>query len=604
MSQKLTTSLLLILMMFSFSLSYSRDNRGKEVKATTLDGSEIGTPNNNAITTNSKTTFDNQPLTTTAYPVAYHPFGLSSFYDLQSNGSTDEIWQNPLAPDNVHAAVMVLPVFGGTRFVNYLLSADRGTTWSLLGNVAESQSGFPSINGFPDVGKAIVTMHTTAGGAAAARSQVFVDQGAGFGVFDRLDPGMNALNSDIWGRIITTGLSTNPVKFVLTASVNGAAIASTNTGSSLTPPGTFSGWVDYNANTAEQYCLGLGQDGRIGNAYVVADAVDQGSVAFRESVDNGLTWSAPTTVFNASIDADSLGAFRGISMIYLGNTPCVTYELDMITAAGFFPTLPSKIMFWSPAINAGAPKEVAGPNNVTFYPNNGPNAGVYTPLCRPVIGKTNTGSQNLFLAFNGTTNQNAADSNTYYATYFLTSYNGGNTWTNSTGTSVPERITPTTPLTDFRYVSMSHTSSPKSTLPGSPWLVQMTVQTHGYAGAFAPSMPPGPSDFVGMTVEVPFGSSVNEISGIVPDSYSLKQNFPNPFNPSTSIRFDIQRSANVTLKVYNSNGQEVETLINNELVTPGTKEVVFNANSLSSGIYFYTLSAGDFKETKKMMLIK
>ncbi|HAY33339.1 MAG TPA: peptidase S8, partial [Bacteroidetes bacterium] len=51
-------------------------------------------------------------------------------------------------------------------------------------------------------------------------------------------------------------------------------------------------------------------------------------------------------------------------------------------------------------------------------------------------------------------------------------------------------------------------------------------------------------------------------------------------------------------------GQEVATLVNNEVVTPGTKEVTFTGNDLSSGIYFYTLFAGDFKETKKMMLIK
>jgi len=601
MSQKFTTSLLLIIMMFSFSLSYSKDKG--PIKATTLDGSEIGTHNNNAITTQSNLRFDNQPLTTSAYTVAIRPFGIASFYDLQSNGGTDEIWQNPLSPDNVHAAVMVLPTFGGTRFVNYLLSTDRGTTWSLLGNVVESQSGFPSISGFNNDGRAIIALHTNAGGAPSARTQVFVDQGAGFGVFDRLDPGLNGTNSDIWPRIVTTGLSTNPTKFVIAASVNGAAIASTNTGTSLTPPGAFSGWVDYNANTAEQYALALGQDGRIGNAYVVADEVDQGSVAFRESVNNGLTWGAPTIIFNADIAADSLGGFRGIDVVYLGNTPCVTYELDMLTPDGFFPTLPSKIMFWSPAINAGTPKVVADTNNVTFYPNNGPNGGVYTPLTRPVIGKTSEGNQMLFLAFNGTTNQMASDSNRYYATYFIVSYNGGNTWMNSTGTSVPERITPTTPLRDFRYVSLSTTSSAKSSTPGAPWLVQLVAEYHSYAGAFAPSQPPGPSDFMGMTVEVPI-TSVNEISSTVPNSYSLKQNFPNPFNPTTSIRFDIQKSANVTLKVYNSKGQEVATLVNNELVTPGTKEVVFNANTLSSGIYFYTLSAGDFKETKKMMLIK
>ncbi|MEO6696040.1 MAG: T9SS type A sorting domain-containing protein, partial [Ignavibacteria bacterium] len=74
--------------------------------------------------------------------------------------------------------------------------------------------------------------------------------------------------------------------------------------------------------------------------------------------------------------------------------------------------------------------------------------------------------------------------------------------------------------------------------------------------------------------------------------------------PSTSIRFDIRNSDRVTLKVYNTTGQEVASLINNEIVSAGTKEVTFEGSNLNSGIYFYTLTVGDFKETKKMMLIK
>ena len=58
------------------------------------------------------------------------------------------------------------------------------------------------------------------------------------------------------------------------------------------------------------------------------------------------------------------------------------------------------------------------------------------------------------------------------------------------------------------------------------------------------------------------------------------------------------------LKVYSLNGQEVATLINNQLVGTGVQEVSFNASNLSSGLYFYTITAGNYKETKKMMLIK
>lgn len=131
----------------------------------------------------------------------------------------------------------------------------------------------------------------------------------------------------------------------------------------------------------------------------------------------------------------------------------------------------------------------------------------------------------------------------------------------------------------------------------------MFVQSDSLAGTHVNGAPIGNGTGVGITTDVLL-TGINTVSSVVPGDFSLYQNFLNPFNPTTSIRFDIKKSANVTLKVYNSQGQEVATLINNEVVSAGTQEVTFGANNLSSGIYFYTLSAGDFRETKKMMLIK
>jgi hypothetical protein len=86
-------------------------------------------------------------------------------------------------------------------------------------------------------------------------------------------------------------------------------------------------------------------------------------------------------------------------------------------------------------------------------------------------------------------------------------------------------------------------------------------------------------------------------------TFELNQNYPNPFNPATMIKFSIPEASFVTLKVYNVLGQEVATLVNEEM-TSGTYEVDFNAMDLTSGIYFYTINAGDFAATKKMMLLK
>lgn len=97
--------------------------------------------------------------------------------------------------------------------------------------------------------------------------------------------------------------------------------------------------------------------------------------------------------------------------------------------------------------------------------------------------------------------------------------------------------------------------------------------------------------------------SINNISSNVPDRYSLSQNYPNPFNPSSKIQFDITKADFVSLKVYNTLGQEVSKLVNENL-SPGTYEVTFDGAGLNSGIYFYTLRIGEFTETKKMVLVK
>ncbi|MCP5061364.1 MAG: T9SS type A sorting domain-containing protein, partial [Ignavibacteriae bacterium] len=90
---------------------------------------------------------------------------------------------------------------------------------------------------------------------------------------------------------------------------------------------------------------------------------------------------------------------------------------------------------------------------------------------------------------------------------------------------------------------------------------------------------------------------------LVANTFSLDQNYPNPFNPTTQIKFSIPASNVVTLKIYSLLGEEVRTLINEEM-NSGTYEFNFNASNLASGLYFYTLTSGDFVSTKKMMLLK
>jgi hypothetical protein len=89
----------------------------------------------------------------------------------------------------------------------------------------------------------------------------------------------------------------------------------------------------------------------------------------------------------------------------------------------------------------------------------------------------------------------------------------------------------------------------------------------------------------------------------IPENYSLSQNYPNPFNPTTTISFKLAKSTFVSLKVYNILGNEVLTLVNQ--VMPGGKhEINFDAVGVPSGVYLYTITAGDFVDTRKMILMK
>jgi hypothetical protein len=92
-------------------------------------------------------------------------------------------------------------------------------------------------------------------------------------------------------------------------------------------------------------------------------------------------------------------------------------------------------------------------------------------------------------------------------------------------------------------------------------------------------------------------------NNITPTEFMLSQNYPNPFNPSTTIQYSIPKVSNVVVKVYDVLGNEVATLVD-EYKEAGRYEVNFDASKLSSGIYFYKLQAGNFVETKKMILMK
>jgi hypothetical protein len=159
------------------------------------------------------------------------------------------------------------------------------------------------------------------------------------------------------------------------------------------------------------------------------------------------------------------------------------------------------------------------------------------------------------------------------------------------------------------------------TLPGDPNAVVETydVDVTGLEGGAALLLASGflsPADnnngpAFGVLIVLPDGTaflaptstSIDDERAMTPSSFELKGNYPNPFNPSTVIRYNVPNTADVTLAVYDMLGRQVALLVNG-VQTAGSYDVTFNANNLSSGVYLYRLQSGDFVQTQKMMLVK
>jgi hypothetical protein len=127
-------------------------------------------------------------------------------------------------------------------------------------------------------------------------------------------------------------------------------------------------------------------------------------------------------------------------------------------------------------------------------------------------------------------------------------------------------------------------------------------------GAISPA--PG-DEFVLRTVKPLTSSDVYEFTGtmssvqpaVAPLAFSLEQNYPNPFNPVTTIRFGLAMTVNVNLTIYDILGRRVDVLVN-ERMGAGYHQVTFDGTHLASGVYFYRIQAGDFVQTRRLLLLK
>ena len=327
------------------------------------------------------------------------------------------------------------------------------------------------------------------------------------------------------------------------------------------------------------------------------------------STNGGTTWSAGTEIApnNSVVGGDVISSWFGGDMTFKPNSTFKAFAWNTLGAGSVGTDQGSKVIYYSPTINGGQPVIVmdwhkywlTADTNIYNANRNFVQVGM-TNFSHATLAYSDDGTK-LYCAFSAiqidTSDYGAGATNYMFNNIMICrSTDDGLNWG-------PAYFVTNTPRRDETYPSLAK----KGNVGDFFHIVYNEAGSPG-SYTFTDNAPPDTTYTVYKKLNfttlqlVPVG--INNISSEVPASYALMQNYPNPFNPTTTIRFNIPKTSAVTIKVYNITGQLVATLANNEMATVGTKEVKFSGENLSSGIYFYTLQAGSFTDTKKMMLIK
>ncbi len=540
--------------------------------------------------------------------------GCSTIYDYVSNATPRNVVQDPNNSNRIHSVFMSSPLgdpypnFPG-RLLKYYYSSNKGTNWSFVSSIGP-RAGFPEITLDPS-GRELIAGNIGSVGTESVRW--YYDAAPGLGSFTEIFPTLN--QRFLFPRTVFTNSLTNLNKFISVISSFDLDSTFWFSCTSLSPtPGTFTPLNFLNAKPEECYAIARGDDGRIGIVYItnnLLSPVDIGDVYFVETTNQGNTFSSPLKIFDANISpsGDSLGAFRGISMVYRENTPYVAFETVKQTTNGYyFPGAPAKIRLWSSSLPGVDPYKsivIVDTSNLPFKPyiSKGLNNDLFASVCRPTIGISSCGGfyDYLFVSFMAPSARigGSYDSVSFMDVYMVYSnYNIGSLW------HYPVKINPTDTnnYKDWTYPSIS----PKNDCNPPRNYFNLVLLSDSIPGSYINHNSNGQSLAKYYFVRGEFFIiSIKPISNAIPKSYRLYQNYPNPFNPLTKIRFDLPKTSNTKIKIYDILGKEIATLVNEKL-SPGTYEIPFSISNvqLPSGLYFYKFSSDEFSDTKKLIILK
>ncbi len=523
------------------------------------------------------------------------PTMISGFYDYKTNGETNHYIQIDPEDTLLYNAIDVIadsldPTGTTSRRTYYSASTNGGITWNFFGQVPEIRSGYPVLK--LKNSKAIIANHSTATGVLNVNLyEDIVPQGGTFIEYLGTNP------AGIWPQIamLSNGnavvlsrpqhITGSDYDTLFTQIWNGTSLGPKSIMYVSEPPyaGTVGSNMRYNIATN-----GAGLVTVAISSVQEDDTLGNSKIWQRTSTDNGVTWGPLQLVFTPFLEGDDTIAVAGGSdLVYKPNSNEWYYSLSATANNLFSEGRIYIIKSDGTRHTMTTTAEVGGTSNFLQ-----PMAFVFT-LDQPSLGWSSDGNI-LYCVYAVVKPDTGASGFNSRDVYYQRSTDNGVTW------GVPIQVT-NTPLIDECYASISDYNR------SNPYDLNFTYMKDPGVGPSAfnggnPTAPPSRNHQIYRKISQAnvIGISNNQIDL---KDYKLNQNYPNPFNPNTTISYNLVKSSFVTLKIYNVLGKEVKTLVN-EYQQSGINEINFNASELSSGVYFYRISAGEFSDLKKMMLIK
>lgn len=597
------------LLILSLTVTFGYAKGHQQIKAITNQAVDAENytpinPGNGVIPHLAKTTQNNGP----------GEFLLDNAYDYNNNGNMPKNIYN--YGDGTLAIARMAATTENITDRGSWFSYFDGSSWSQMTKVEGVSRGWSSISATAD-GRSVITAHTG--------NECNVDALKGFGIWTSyITRYLTGVTDHIWPRLTVDGKDNFHVMTTARAAITGARFGtyypvhswSTDQGVSwnhqwifgdpFTELDTTNGqWRGFNI---DDYPIDAFGPNKVATISVPRMRSGLADLWLAESEDNGATWKTKnltkfppipepgTELFTPSQGVDLIYDNNGAVHIIAANYRSVADSAG--TAVDVFHSTAAPMRHWSEAtgwVDILTFQDIPGynPNEAIFagVSTNNTGGGNNTLINNPSMGIDKDG--NIYVIFSvPVPGDTIADGSHFHDVFAVGSGDGGATWgppvnvTNAPGLEDLDASLAKLVDENLHIVYHSDPQIGNNSASGAP-----PYRTNMMYYAF-------PKSNISL---VPV--NVSSKNSVIPDQFALHQNYPNPFNPTTTITFDLKTSSNVNLSIFDVAGKLVTTLVNGKM-TAGQYSVSWNADNMTSGVYFAKLQSDGFSAVKKMMLIK